>query len=131
MSQTNITIWGGYSYLNGIVGAEAQYGKFGIGAGYFPIHIITSNNYVSSFSASISYYMKNNQHLIYPYGSIGVASAGYHSNDIIDLMTIGMIGIKSSYNNWQLKTGLGYGWCQYENKLMFEIGINRILFSNN
>lgn len=140
ISQTNINAWGGYSWMNGIVGVEAQYGHFGIGAGYFPTKMPNSNENVSSFGGSVTFYTKSNESLKKPldigyYGSIGVASAGYRyqslSEDVIVSMTYGMIGIKGYRNKLSIKAGGGYGWCKDNNSWTFEVGIGYLLFTNN
>lgn len=147
-SQTNISIGTGYSWLNGVVSAEAQLGNFGIGAGWFPAKMPLSREPVSSFSASLTYYGKTNEFLnqhknlfdfvgVTYYGSIGVASAGYRYednsliNEIVEPMTIGMIGLKSHIGKFGLKIGGGYGWCQYAGTFTWEAGLQYTLFSNH
>ena len=139
ISQTNINAWGGYSWINGIVGVEAQYGNFGIGAGYFPTKMPNSNENIPSFGGSVTFYTKNtkpqkNSLGIGYYGSIGVASAGHRyqslSEDVIVPMTYGMIGVKGYRNKLSIKAGAGYGWCKDYNSFSFEIGIGYILFTN-
>lgn len=141
-SQTNLGVWGGYSWINGIVGVETQYGHFGIGAGYLPTKMPNTSENIPSFSGSVTYYTKSNEELkkhngfdICYYGSIGVASAGYRyqslSEDVIVSMTYGMIGVKGYRNKLSIKAGGGYGWCKDNNSWTFEVGIGYLLFTNN
>lgn len=141
-SQTNLGIWGGYSWINGIVGVETKYNHFGIGAGYLPTKMPNTNENIPSFSGSVTYYSKTNEALkkygsfsICYYGSIGVASAGYRyqnslSEDIIVPMTYGILGVKGYRNKLYFKTGVGYGWCKDYDSLTFEVGIGYVLFTN-
>ena len=143
ISQTNINAWGGYSWINGLVGVEAQYGHFGIGAGYFPTKMPDSNENVPSFGGSVTYYIENKTLNPYTdfidfdfYGSIGVASAAYKyqntlSEDVIVPMTYGMLGFKGYRNKLYFKAGYGYGWCKEYSSFTFEVGIGYILFTNN
>lgn len=139
ISQTKINAWGGYSWINGVVGIEAQYGHFGIGAGYFPTKMPNSNENIPSFGGSVTFYTKSNESLkksldIGYYCSIGVASAGYRyqslSEDVIIPMTYGIIGVKGYRNKLYFKTGGGYGWCKDYSSFTFELGIGYTLFTN-
>jgi len=134
-SQIDIGIWSGYSWINGIVGIESQYSYFGIGAGYFPTKMSTGEN-TPSWGGSVSIYSKDNQSFkknrfdLCAYGSIGVASAAYRQDIEPSAMTFGMVGIKSNYNRFSLKTGIGYGWSKFDKKWTFEIGIKYIFLRN-
>jgi len=148
-SQTDLSVWGGYSWLNGVVGAEVQYGNFGVSAGYFPAKMPGSGDPISSFSAAVTWYGKNNDYLnnhsgalgACYYGSFGFASAGYRSqisynggaygSDVVEPMLIGMLGVKSYVNKWQFKLGAGYGWCDYAGVFTWEIGLSYALFSSH
>jgi hypothetical protein len=106
ISQTDISLWSGYSWINGIVGVETQYNYFGIGAGYYPTKLSTGEN-IPSWGGSVSLYSKTNQSLIQKnyltfcyYGSVGVASAAYRTTEAeANAMTFGMLGIKTNYDN--------------------------------
>ena len=149
-SQTDFSVWGGYSWLNGVVGAEAQFGNVGFSAGYFPTKMPGSGESISSFSAAVTYYLRNNEYLDSHsgtegacwYGSFGVASAGYRSevsynggawtNDYIEPVYIGMVGVKSYYQKWQFKLGCGYGFYgSGSNVFTWEIGLSYALFSSH
>jgi len=142
-SQTNINVWGGYSWINGLIGIETQYGHFGVGAGYMPTKMPYYGDNIPSWAGSVTYYTKykenfNNYNLldICYYGSIGVASAAYRYQDInfneeVLAMTYGMVGIKGYKNKFSFKTGVGYGWCKEKNNFTFEIGISYTILSNN
>lgn len=141
-SQTNLSVWGGYSWINGIIGVEAQYGHFGIGAGYLPTKIPNTGDHEPSWCGSVTYYTKSNNKKFSPalstsfYGSIGVSSAAYRNYDIIldkeevIVMTYGVLGIKLDKSRFSLKSGVGYGWCKEDNTITFEIGIQYRLFTN-
>lgn len=135
-SQTDISLWTGYSWINGIVGIETQYSYFGIGAGYYPTKLSTGKN-IPSWGGSVSVYSKTNQSLIRKnkithcfYGSIGVASAAYRTDTDASAMTFGVIGIKTNYNKLSVKTGFGYGGSKFDDMWTFEIGIKYIILRN-
>lgn len=52
----SLSVHGGYSWLTGVVGAEAQFGNIGIAAGWMPTKMPMSGERVHSFSGAISYY---------------------------------------------------------------------------
>ena len=64
---------GGYSWLNGVVGADLQFGKFGISGGWMPTKMPISGTKTSSYGALYS----GNYDETTVYGSIGIASQGY------------------------------------------------------
>lgn len=137
MSQTDIGLWSGYSWINGIVGVETQYSYFGIGAGYYPTKLSTGEN-IPSWGGSVSLYSKTNQSLIQKnrltfcyYGSFGVASAAYRTDTEASAMTFGMLGVKTNYNKFSLKAGFGYGGSKFDDMWTFELGIKYIILRNN
>lgn len=149
-SQTDFSIWGGYSWTStGVVGAEAQFGNIGISGGYYPAKMPGSGERISSFSAAVTWYGKNNEFLdnhsgalgACYYGSVGIASAGYRhqtsynsgawTDDVVAPMTILMFGVKSYASKWQFKIGAGYGFCSYGDAFTWEIGIGYALFSSH
>jgi len=148
-AQTDISVGGGYSWLQGVANVEAQFGHFGIGAGYFPAKMPGSGDPISSFSAAVTWYGKTNEFLnnhsgalgACYYGSIGFASAGYRSqisynggaygSDVVQPMTIGMLGVKSYAGKFSFKLGAGYGWCEYAGVFTWEVGLQYALFSSH
>ena len=110
-----ITVQGGYSWLNGVIGAELQFGKIGISAGYMPTAMPLSGDPVSSYSLALSLYGKDYDESCF-YGSYGIASGGYRYEDtngesIVELMSIGMIGYRFTTDfGLSSKLGAGYGW---------------------
>ena len=148
-SQTDFSLWGGYSWLNGVVGAEAQFGNVGISAGYFPAKMPGSGESVASFSGAVTLYGKNNKYLDSHsgaqgacwYGSFGVASAGYRyqasynsgawTDDYIEPVYIGMVGVKSYHQKWSFKLGCGYGFYSGGNTFTWEVGFGYALFSSH
>jgi hypothetical protein len=113
---SGITVQGGYSWLNGIVGAEIQFVNLGISFGYMPTSMPLSGDKVASYSAALTWYGKPYDQDCF-YGSFGVASAGYTYEDnmggsIVKQMTIGMLGYRfTSDLGLSSKIGVGYGWC--------------------
>lgn len=148
-AQSDFSLWGGYSWVNGVVGAEYQYNKFGVSAGYYPAKMPGSGDRVSSFSAAFTFYGKDNEYLdnhsgalgACYYATIGFASAGYRSqvsynggswtDDVVSPMTIAMVGVKSYASKWQFKLGCGMGWCEYATAFTWEIGFGYALFSSH
>lgn len=146
---TDVSLWGGYSWLNGVVGGEAQFGNFSVSAGYFPAKMPGDKTPVTSISWAVTYYGASNKTLNEGFGagqacyyaSIGSASAGYRyqasygggswTDDIVEPMWIAMVGVKSYVNKWQFKVGGGYGWCDYANAFAWEVGLSYALFSNH
>lgn len=126
-------IQGGYSWLNGVVGAQYQMGHLAIGAGYYPAKMPGSGESVSSFSGVFTWYGGDWDESCY-YASIGVASAGYRSqidygygwtDDVVKPMTILMGGLKyaSKYSDWYSKVGAGVGWCSEATVFTWELTI--------
>ena len=82
---TDISLWGGYSWVNGVFGAEAQFGHIGISGGWFPAKMPYSKDQISSWSGAITFYGKSNKYLddhygafiACFYGTFGIASTGY------------------------------------------------------
>ena len=128
-----LNIQGGYSWTNGLIGAEFQAGHLAVSAGWFPTKMPGSDEKLSSFSANFLVYGGNWDESSY-YASIGVASAGFRSqnrynggswtNDNVSPMTIVMVGYK--YGDWSglnMKAGVGYGWCDLGNAWTWELTI--------
>lgn len=148
-SQTDFSLGLGYSWLQGVVNAEAQFGHWGIGAGYFPAKMPGSGDPVPSFSGALTFYGKDNEFLnnhngalgACYYASVGIASAGYRyqesynggawGNDIVEPMTIVMGGVKSYAGNFSFKLGLGYGFSPIANAFTWEVGLQYAIFSNH
>lgn len=134
-SQTDINIWGGYSWLNGICGAEVQLKNFGIGAGYYPAKMPDSGKNIASFSAALTYYSKSNKQLkpkdMCYYWSLGMASAGYRKDNDVEPIYIGMLGLRLNFNKLQFKAGGGFGFNGMENSWKFEAGLSYRLFTNH
>lgn len=146
-SQTELAFGLGYSYLQGAVNVEAQRGHFGIGAGWFPARMPGDKTLQNSFSAAASYYMRTNDKLndavtfwqyLSPYASLGVASAGYRAqydygygwtDDVVELMGIGIIGIKTHFWRVGIKAGIGYGLGKTGRALAWEAGAQFRLFT--
>jgi len=118
-AQSALTVQGGYSWLNGVIGLEFQVGKFAISGGYFPTKMPGSGDRVNSFSGAITWYGEDCETSSW-YLSTGIASAGYRSESsynggswedgTVDPMTIFMIGYKGVSGNWTSKLGAGVGF---------------------
>jgi hypothetical protein len=148
-AQTDLSLWGGYSWLNGVVGAEAQFGKFAVSGGYYPAKMPGSGDRISSFSAAVTFYGKDNEFLdnhsgalgACYYGSVGFASAGYRAetsynggawtDDVVEPVTILMLGVKSYASKWSFKLGAGYGFYEGGSTFTWEIGFGYALFSSH
>lgn len=124
-------VQGGYSWLNGVVGAELLLGHIGVSTGYFPAKMPGSGESIASISWAVTYYGGLWDESGY-YGSIGMASAGYraqtsynggaYGSDVVAPMWIAMVGYKyGSYSGFNLKGGVGYGWCEYAGVFTWEI----------
>lgn len=129
-AQSALTVQGGYSWSNGLIGAEFQMGRLAVSAGYFPTKMPGSGESLSSFSGNFLLYGGDWDESSY-YASIGVASAGYRSqnsynggawtDDVVSPMTIVMVGYKGAIGNLNSKIGFGYGWCDYGNSWTWEL----------
>ena len=124
-------VQGGYSWINGLIGAQYQMGHLAIGGGYYPAIMPGSGKPVSSFSGVFTLYGGDWDESCY-YLSIGIASAGYRYeisygggpwiNPVVKPMTILMGGVKyASYSNWYTKGGIGVGWCDEATVFTWEI----------
>ncbi len=136
-SQTSLSIHGGYSWLNGVVGAEVQSGCFGIGGGWMPTTMPISGNKVNSFGFGISIYDGPPSQPVLFYLSGGIASDGYQYEDSNGYgetkpVTIIMLGTKYNFNSFYGKLGVGYGFCDESNAsaFTFEALIGIPLFKN-
>jgi len=133
------SVYGGYSWVNGAIGAEYQFGSMAISGGWFPTVMPGSNERISSFSGALTYYGGNWDNSAY-YATIGVATAGYReqtsynsgvwTDDVISPMTIVMAGYKGTYKTTHCKLGFGYGWCNYGDAWTWEFTIGWTLFGN-
>jgi hypothetical protein len=132
----SLNVQGGYSWLNGVVGAEAQFGKIGLSGGWMPCKMPMSGTKVNSIGLAATYYtLPANQEGYSAYISAGVASDGYRYEDswgdeAISPMTIVMIGSKYDSGDMNCKLGIGYGWCDEAGVFTFEITLGFSLFSN-
>jgi hypothetical protein len=133
-----LSVHGGYSWLNGVVGGELQIGHFGVSGGWMPTKMPLSKDKISSIGGAISAYTGNPDETTY-YVSLGIASNGYryqatsnygYSDEFTSPMNIVMVGCKSGNNVANCRIGGGYGWCEYGNSWTFEITLGFVLFSN-
>lgn len=131
---------GGYSWINGVVGAEAQFGKIGLSGGWMPTKMPLSGEKISSIGGAITYYtLPADQEGYSGYVSVGVASQGYryeltsswgYGEEETLPMTIVMVGYKYDSGGVNCKLGAGYGWCEVAGAFTFEITLGFTLFGN-
>lgn len=111
--KSSITVQTGYSYSTGLLGVEYQLGKIGIAAGWIPLRMPESHEFISSFSAAITAYNCDWNESGW-YASAAFASKAYRSEEIVSPMTILSLGYKQHMGSGlSIKGGVGYGWCQY------------------
>lgn len=123
-TKSAFTVQGGYSWLNGVVGAEIQLYKIGFSGGYFPAKMPLTNDPISSFSFGISYYPRAFDDGIYL--SWGLAGAGYryettNGDSDVKPMNIVMAGYRFWAGSLSMKGGAGYGWCSESNTFTGEL----------
>jgi hypothetical protein len=128
------SVHGGYSWLNGVVGADLHIGNIGISGGWMPTSMPISGNRVNSYGGAFSIYTGKPDETSY-YASIGVASQGFRYEDTwgyeaTSPMTIVMVGVKSGTDKFNFKLGAGYGWCEYGDAWTFEATLGFVLFKN-
>jgi len=126
-------VHGGYSYLDGVLGADFQYNHWGISGGWMPQYTPYYATPVPSWGIAgtwySGYYYESSVYL-----SLGVASAGYVVEDSYYgyyetyPMTILMGGYKWAGNNFYLKCGFGYGWCEYVGSWTGEVTLGYAIF---
>jgi hypothetical protein len=131
---------GGYSWINGVVGAEAQFGKFALSGGWMPTKMPLSGEKISSIGGAITYYTLPADEEGYSYyASVGFASQGYryeltsswgYGEEETLPMTIVMVGYKYDSGGVNCKLGAGYGWCEVAGAFTFEITLGFTLFGN-
>ena len=120
-----ISLSGGYSWVNGVIGTEVHFAHLGVSAGWFPTSMPLSGDKVSSYSGALTWY-GNQFEKSCMYGSIGIANAGYRYEDtngtsIISPMTIAMLGYRyTGDNGLYTKLGAGYGWADLGSTWTFE-----------
>jgi hypothetical protein len=129
-----LSVQGGYSWLNGVVGGDLHIGNFGISGGWMPTKMPMSGLKINSYGFAATIYSGPPDETSY-YASIGVASQGFRYEDSwggesTAPMTIVMAGVKSGSDQFTFKLGGGYGWCEYGNAWTFEISLGFVLFKN-
>ncbi len=129
-----VSVQGGYSWLNGVVGGDLQIGHFGLSGGWMPTKMPMTGEKISSTGFAVSLYSG-----LYDesgmYVSLGSASNGYRYEDsngygATSPMTILMVGSKTGTDVVNIKLGLGYGWCDYGKAWTFEATLGIKLFGN-
>lgn len=132
----SMSVVGGYSWINGVVGGELQYGKFGVEGGWMPTSMPMSGTRVNSWGIAGTFYtLPTNVDGSSFYASIGVASQGYQYEDSwggesTAPVTIIMVGSKYDVGGIFLKGGCGYGWSETLGTFTFEITLGFKLFGN-
>lgn len=132
----SMSVVGGYSWINGVLGGELQYGKFGIEGGWMPTSMPMSGTRVNSWGIAATFYtLPTNVDGSSFYGSIGVASQGYQYEDSwggesTSPVTIVMVGSKYDVGGVFFKAGCGYGWTEDIGAFTFEVTLGFKLFGN-
>ena len=129
-----VSLQGGYSWLNGVVGGDVQIGHIGLSGGWMPTKMPMTNEKISSVGIAVTAYSDvyyENSWFV----SLGSASNGYRYEDsngygATSPMTIVMVGDKYGSDDFNMKLGIGYGWCDYGNAWTFEATIGFKLFGN-
>jgi hypothetical protein len=131
----SISAHGGYSWLNGVLGGEVQFGHVGLAAGWMPTKMPLSGTKVNSGCFNATYYSGTPVDDYSFYLSAGVSTAGYRYEDSwggedIEPITIIMLGSKYDSGGVYCKAGVGYGWCDQAGIVAFEILLGFKLFGN-
>ncbi|MFW5847923.1 MAG: hypothetical protein ACOCVF_03305 [bacterium] len=113
----------GYSYLNGMIGGELQLGHIAFSGGYF------ISEY-ESWSMAVSLYETEWDESSF-YISYGIASTGYVNESpygiILSPTNIAMFGLRFGGDPMNLKAGMGYQWCEYDDGLTWEVTLGIVL----
>lgn len=131
----SVNAHGGYSWLNGVLGGEVQFGHVGLAAGWMPAKMPLSGTKVNSGCFNATYYSGTPVDEYSFYLSAGVSSAGYRYEDSwggesTEPITIVMLGSKYDSGGVYCKAGVGYGWCDQAGAFAFEILLGFKLFGN-
>jgi len=130
-----LSIHGGYSWLDGVVGADFQSGLFGLTGGWMPTTMPMTGENINSFGFAASLYSGPPTDIYTFYLSVGVASDGYQYEDSYgyggtEPVTIVMVGSKYNGNRVYFKAGIGYGWNEYTGVWTGELTLGIPLFKN-
>lgn len=137
-SQTpmSLSASGGYSWLTGVLGAEAQIGNIGLSAGWMPTKMPISKEKINSYSFAVSYYtLKTGQEGYSGYLTLAESTQGYRYEDswggesTMPILIFGG-GVKYDTDGVWSKLGIGYGWCDLGNAWTFEFTLGFVLFGN-
>jgi hypothetical protein len=123
---------GGYSWFTGVVGAEMQIGKIGIGGGWMPTKRPLSGERENAFGIDGTLYSGNyDENSLY--FSVAYIVSGYrHELSNGDYYSEGMFGIMGGYKIasevLDLKMGIGAGFHSEQTVFTFEItlGLNML-----
>ena len=132
----SFSVHGGYSWLTGVLGAEAQFGNIGLAGGWFPTKMPMSGERIHSYSGAVTYYTaKASEEGTSYYISGAYASQGFRYEDswggaYTSPMTIITGGVKYQYGGVWSRVGVGYGWCDEDGAFAFEINLGFVLFGN-
>jgi len=132
---TSLSVQGGYSWINGVVGGDLQVGHIGLSGGWMPTVMPLSGDKINSIGFAATYYTGDFDEPFISYVSLGTATNGFRYEDsngyeYSEAMTIVMVGFKGYSNNWTFKAGVGYGWCPSGEAWTFEVVLGYSLFNN-
>jgi len=126
-AQSALTISGGYSWTNGMIGAEVQNGHWAYGAGYLATMWPLSGDPISSLSGHITWYDSPYNYSGY-YATAAMIGNGYRYEDSYgtrysSTMAALLIGYKISFGDFGIKAGLGWGFILDGNTMNGESGV--------
>ena len=126
-AQSALTISGGYSWTNGMIGAEVQNGHWAYGAGYLATQWPLSGEPISSLSGHITWYDSPYNYSGY-YATAAMIGNGYRYEDSYgtrysSTMAALLIGYKISFGDLAFKGGLGWGFILDGNSINGETGV--------
>ena len=131
----SFNLHGGYSWLDGVIGADFQYNHWGINGGYMPNSSPITGQSVPSWGIAGTWYSGHYYEDSF-YMSLGVASTGYIEEDGFGYietqpMTIFMGGWKFAGPKMYVKLGVGYGWNEYAGTWTGEAILGYSIFNSN
>ena len=125
-------IHAGYSWTAGILGGDLYFWHLSGSVGWMPTKMPLSGDFVNSVGWNISVYSSQwNEDGFY--ASFGQASKGfrkettvngYYTQDYVKPMWAVLGGYRATKNNWGMKAGLGYGWCDEADTFTAELLIS-------
>ena len=139
VAETSLSVTGGYSWINGVIGAEYRVNQFALSGGWMPTTMPMSGDKINSFGFTFTAYSGKPSDISTWYASFGIASQGYreetssnygYSDYLTAPMYVVMVGDRYDFGKAYMKLGIGYGWCEYAGTFAWEALIGFPLFKN-